>query len=321
MATYIFTKELQLNDVDRTTSERHLTGINEQNLLHRNFIHKIQERFHELGFGYMVGNINGCFNVKLYSTILSFQNQSLAKKRNRFNFVNNTLESISVNLTFKGTPNGKFDEETAKELSVWLDRNYRNSSAEPLIKWGKTWIRSEIAAKIDNVKKEVVELGGIFPTNSIACFRSPANTTITPGMKKTSLHLAALAVDFDEWRGMQNSETDYYFIADRDGEYWDVYVKTKKVGKLKTKEFYFYDSKLKKYTTKSIEGHFINISHLMFKEGLVPIKRKKGWESEFYFSEWWHFQDKDANDNNWESAMIEIGFSKSFLKSQNYINE
>ena len=62
MAVYRFTKQLERFDTDKTTKERHLTDKNTLNILDRNYLHKIQERFHELGYGYMVGNINGCFN-------------------------------------------------------------------------------------------------------------------------------------------------------------------------------------------------------------------------------------------------------------------
>ncbi|QHI38041.1 hypothetical protein IMCC3317_34250 [Kordia antarctica] len=319
MAVYKFSNKLKKNDVDKTTYERHLTGEEDSNVLDKNYIHKIQERFHELGFGYMVGNINGCFNIKLYATILAFQIQAKSQKRNIYNFFSEKEYTEKINITFLGQVNGVFDNETAKELSLWLENNYRNSCDVPLVKWGKTWIRSETSEKIEKIKSKVLGLGGIFPINSIACFRNPANTTISKGMKKTSLHLAALAIDLDEWRGMQDPDTDYYYIADRDGEYWDVFVKSKLKNNTLKKDFTFYDFDKRQYYNKTLEGGFINISKLFEEQAMIPIRRKMGWEREYYLTEWWHFQRINTDDSIWQKEMNKIGYINKFLKKQNYI--
>lgn len=320
MAVYRYTKKLILGDIDKTTNERHLVSNFDLNTLERNYLHKIQERFHELGFGYMVGNINGCFNTKLFATILAFQSQAKSTRRYKYDLFNEKIILVDVVPSYLGKTNGVFDKETSDELSIWLENNYRASCDQPLIKWGKTWIRANIAEKIEKIKKEVKAKGAFFATHNIACFRNPANTTISTGMKKTSLHLAALAIDLDEWRGMQNSKNDYYFISDENDGYWDIYLKKSKPERVVEKEFTFYDFEKREYYKELVSGDFINLTNLFKKHGLIPIRRRNGWENEYYLSEWWHFQDKNASDDNWKNAMNEIGYLDYFLEIQNYIN-
>ncbi|MFV0572196.1 MAG: hypothetical protein ACK5M1_07180 [Xanthomarina gelatinilytica] len=321
MAVYKFTKELKRFDIDKTTEERHLSGDNPLNKLDRNYLHKIQERFHELGFGYMVGNINGCFNFKLYATILSFQAQSKKATRRILNLNEDKIYQKKVNVTFIGEINGVFDEHTADELNIWLENNYRNSCEVPLIKWGKTWMRESMAEKLDNIKNHLFFNKSIFPSDNIACFRSPSNTTISTGMKKKSLHLAALAFDLDEWRGMRNPEKDFYYISDKDGKYWELFLKTENQDiPVSEKQFIFYNIDDKEYYSKLLKGRFINLTDILSLNGFEPIGRKKGWETEYYLTEWWHFQFQDIDENKWKTEMCNIGYIEYYLAEFGYIN-
>lgn len=320
MAVYNFIQEISLGDVDPTFNERHYTGRFEPNILKRNLLHKIQERFCEIGFEYMIGNINGCFNLKTLSAIYSFQEQSLKTTRRIKNLYTDEFSLQTVPITFNGEVNGKFDEPTAKELNLWLKNNYYNSCDIPLVKFEKTWARPEIAQSLISAQNIVKSLGGVFPTNFIACFRNPANVTISTGMKQHSLHNTALAFDYDEWRGMQDVNFDYYFIESAiDTEYWNVFIKSNSNDiKISKHNFVFYDSLKKAYYESVVEDRFINLTEIFSHLDLHPIKRKKNWENEYYYTEWWHFQNIE-NMLDWQTEMNKIGYTNKFLKELNYI--
>lgn len=320
MSVYNFIQEITLGDVDPTYKERHFTGNIEPNYLKKNLLHKIQERFCEIGFEYMIGNINGCFNYKTLATILAFQKQSLNPKRRIRNLFSDDFCLERVPITFEGELNGKFDEATAAELNVWLKNNYFNSCEIPLVKFEKTWTRPEIAESLSRAKEIVKSKGGVFPTNFIACFRNPANVTISTGMKQHSLHNTALAFDYDEWRGMQDEYSDYYFIESaEDNEHWNVFVKSNLTQIKKSKHtFVFYDSLQKKYNSVEKNDRFINLTEVFSKVGLTPIRRKNNWESEYYYTEWWHFENT-SKYTDWKTEMNRIGYTDEFLKALKYI--
>lgn len=320
MGIYNFTRGVSLGDVDPTYKERHFTGDIKPVTLPKNLLHKIQERFCELGFEYMIGNINGCFNYKTLATVLAFQKQALQVQRRIRNLYTDQFELQQVAVTFKGVVNGIFDEPTALEMNIWLKNNYYNSCEIPLVKFEKTWVRPEIADSLYKAKDIVHNKGGIFPTNFIACFRNPANVTISTGMKFHSLHNTALAFDYDEWRGMQESDYDYYFIESaKDSEYWNVYVRSHSheiEESLHT--FIYYDSVSRQYKEIKTYGKFINLTEIFHEVGLFPIKRKKGWENEYYYTEWWHFE-KTPQGFEWKAEMNKIGYVDEALRIFGYI--
>ena len=319
MSVYLFAKNLSLDNVDKTSIERHFSK--NPNILDRNYIHKLQDRFHELGFGYMVGNINGVFNEKLRATVTSFQAQARETIRRCYDYYNKSYSYLNVPITFNGSMNGKFDFETANELDLWLKRGYRNSCDTPLVKFEKTWIRKEIADKLFQIEEKVRDLGGMFPLDFIGCFRNPSNITKFKGMKHMSLHKAGLAIDLDEWRGMQDLEHDYYFISsDHSKEKWEVFLKSKSNDIPETScECWFYDHQSSRYQQQNIRGKFINLTKIFVEYGLQPISRHNGWENNYYLSEWWHFQlSKDNVD--WFKEMSSIGYSMSYLEEIGYVN-
>jgi len=118
---YVFSDQLTINDVDPVSYERHLVEFGKERVLTRNCIHKLQARFSELGFGYMVGNVNGCFNKRLISAVLSFQEQALSPRRRIIDLYSEVENVTEVSVTFKGQVSGDFDKYTADELNIWLE--------------------------------------------------------------------------------------------------------------------------------------------------------------------------------------------------------
>jgi len=318
MSVYIHQRDFQLNDVDQTSRERHFVPIEKMNILDRNYIHKIQERFHELGFGYMVGNINGCFNVKLYGTIMAFQQQASLPLRRRKDFVNGHCFLDEVQISFSGCINGIFDSETAIEIDLWLRKGYINSCEKLLVQVGKTWIREDIATAIYRIKEFLLSKEGLFPDFLFACFRHPAGFLEIPGRKKKSLHCTGLAIDLDEWRGSQSQEDDFFFIERTCDESWVVYVQSRsfEISEVNILAWYF-DWKSCCFYTKEVKERLINLSLLMDKEGLKPISALSGWEDVYYLSEWWHFQVNQCRD--WFIEMQTIGFSREYLEFLGYV--
>jgi hypothetical protein len=320
MSVYIYQRDLQLYDVDPSSQVRHSVPVEFMSTLDRNYIHKVQERFHELGFGYMVGNINGCFNTKLYGTILAFQQQALLPRRRKKDFVDGSFSLEEVPISFSGSVNGIFDSETAKEVDLWLRKGYVNSCDKPLVPIGKTWAREDVAAAISRVRRVVVGRGGVFPELSFACFRHPAGTLEMPGRKKESLHCVGIAIDLDEWRGAQSQEDDFFFVDRDEHQKWVVYVRSRssKVP-LFTIQVWYFDWRSRCFRTKEVQERLINLSFLLEEAGLRPIHAISGWEESYYLSEWWHFQKEEHND--WFTEMRLSGFSPEYLRFLGYGQE
>ncbi len=320
MTVYSFPSDLQFGDVDPTFQERHYTYDATPNILKRNLLHKLQERFCELGFEYIIGNINGCFNNKTLAAVLSFQKQSMYSKRRRKNLFTNEFELVDVPITFKGASNGVFDKPTADEFDLWLRCSYFNSCDCPLIKFEKTWARPEIAEALVRTEKAIRMRGGAFPTNFIACFRNPANVTISAGMKQHSVHHTGLAFDYDEWRGMQDPSSDYYFVESAENnEFWKVFVRSISPDiPQSTHKFVFFDSLRSCYFEHELTGQFISLTDVFAAHGLKPIKRHTNWEREYYLTEWWHFENTSTM-TSWQSEMVKIGYTEEFLARLKYI--
>ncbi len=316
MSVYIYQKSLQLDDVDQSSQVRHLVPVERMNVLDRNYIHKIQERFYELGFGYMVGNINGCFNTKLYGTLMAFQQQAKFPLRRKKDFVCGQCSLEEVSVSFYGSSNGVFDLETSKEMDLWLRKGYVNSCEEPLIQIGKTWAREEVFRAVSSVRDAIISNEGVFPELSFACFRHPAGALEMPGRKKESLHCTGLALDLDEWRGAQSQEDDFFFI-ERIDEKWTVYARSRSihVPEICIRAWYF-DKQSQRFYEKEVRERLIDVSSLMRDNGLEPINAIDGWEKSYYLSEWWHFQINQNDD--WFTGMKAIGFSREYLEFLGY---
>lgn len=317
MAVYIYKRNLSQNDIDKYSQERRLVPFESMNVLDNNYIHKIQERFCELGFGYMIGNINGCFNSKLYGTIMSFQKQAQSSFRRYIDFTNNKVSTKDIKISFSGKINGEFDEDTSKEMDIWLREGYINSCESPLIQIGKTWARRNIVKAVHNISNELASHKGIFPYTSFACFRHPAGAYGMPGRKNKSLHCTGLAIDLDEWRGAQSEKYDFFYIEKNDDWNWRVFTySTSPEVPIKNINAWYFNWKSNCFEKKEVSKRLIDITYLFDKYGLKGIKCLKGWESSYYRSEWWHFQKKQTSD--WYSEMQKIGFTPEYLDYMGY---
>lgn len=313
MSILPFTQTFYPGDVDPTSPERHFIGGAQANYLDSNCIHKIQEKFCELGFEYMVGNINGCYNTKLASAVCAFQEQATGAFRRFVNTFDGEASTLLLTPTYNGHVNGILDEATFRELNIWLLHNFANSCPSPLTRFGRTWVQQPIAAAMREVIKITRRHKGYFPENAFACFRSPANVTISSGMIKNSLHHLALAIDLDEWRGMQNPHLDRFFISSsEDNEHWNVHIPCADAEIPETTHtFMFFRADSKTYYECEISGRFLDLTAIFKSVGLTPIRRKEGWTKNYYLTEWWHFQL--ATPRSWTEEISRIGYSKKAL--------
>jgi len=292
---------------DPTSEARHLVPHSKIRLAEHRGVHKLQARLHEIGFGYMVGLINGVFNKRTEDAVKAFQfqfNEGKVRKTVRGELSELQIHDEKNDGLVIPDINGIFDEATCAALNNWLVNGYYNASINLVRPYGNTWLAVGLIEKLEKLRSRLKDQGVTFPIHFLGGFRHPFRDT-SQGMISDSLHCLGSAVDLDEWRGMQNPDSDYYFLqADQVGK-WRIWMRRDQELKVETRRFTFFEQG--SYTSKDVTGDFIDITGLIEEVGLRRIGRRTNWEKNYYLSEWWHIED-DRDYIGWQNELTKIGY-------------
>ena len=184
------------------------------------------------------------------------------------------------------------------------------------------WLRQDAAERFNELRKEVLALGGKLPTDG--GMRDLAQKE-SAGRSVTSLHYAGLAFDVACNAGFFNPDTDPFTVAVAGNGYWEVWCRAEGGQEMKMNAFYWenWNSGIDK--TKTIQGKFFNFTRLCAKYGFQPIRPRLSFtrakDRKYIGCEWWHFQANDLLVPHLSQLGIELlripEYTPDFLRNAN----
>ena len=170
------------------------------------------------------------------------------------------------------------------------------------------WLRQDAAEKYNELRKEVLSLGGVMP---IEQGKRPLSEGVSMGKSATSLHYTGLAFDLASNSGFFKPDTDPFIITlGGSGGYLEVWCRAPHGHETKLNALFWDDPNSGKDHTKTIQGKFFNFTRLAAKHGFYPIRPRLSFtrakDRKYIGCEWWHFQANDLLIPNLSQLGIEL---------------
>lgn len=170
------------------------------------------------------------------------------------------------------------------------------------------WLRQDAAEKFNELRKEVLALGGVMP---IEQGKRPLSEGVSMGKSSTSLHYTGLAFDLSSNAGFFKPDTDPFVITlGGSGGYWELWCRSSRCQDTKLNALYWDDPNSGKDRHKTIQGNFINFTRTAGKYGFSPIRPRLSFtrakDRKYIGCEWWHFQANDLLIPNLSQLGIEL---------------
>jgi hypothetical protein len=271
--------------------------------------------------GYLSGSADGYFGSKSKRAVLRFQRH--AKRLYRM-LKGGTADDVK-SATYNGATNGICDQNTAKEIHLWISKNWvipiGRFSLTP-ISGGK--LRSDAAAVWHSLRVQIKAKGGTIDGPYGDTTRSIGFRKRTGGNSLYSMHYTGRALDLSQvLAGGKNQR--YYAVKEiiSGKVYFRIYCKTDKQdgtqGKKITKNM-----KLKQYSfyTKSEiampEAYYLDITTILEQNNFSRIKAHSNWKTNSKGTEWWHYYyDKDIQPT-FQDEMELIGYTEETLRKHGW---
>jgi peptidoglycan hydrolase-like protein with peptidoglycan-binding domain len=202
-----------------------------------------------------------------------------------------------------GTVNGICNQNTAKEIRLWIARGFRLPlGIHKLVKIDGGTLRADAAQAWTKALAEVKRKGGtLVPSTSpkysdtIRYVRGGYKTKAGKGNSRVSLHYTGRAVDLNQDLGGGKGQR-WWIVKDVVGgdTFWTLYCKTDKqdgsqgtkIATKSKKHYVFWRSTGEKWMP---EGHYLDMTAILSSHHFERIKAQDSWSGGDRRSEWWHF--------------------------------
>jgi hypothetical protein len=285
-----------------------------------NYVSDLQRDLIELGY-LKTGADDGSFGAGTERAVKRFQRHA----GRSFRMLNSAKVAA---VPWVGTATGVCDQATAKEVRVWIDKQYRlpvGLFQLVAIEGGK--LRDDAAKAWKAALADVVTKGGTLlpPGADKKDYYSDTVRNVVNGFKftggnsKLSMHYTGRAVDLS--MAPEGGKGQRWWVAKEavDGKtYWRIYCKTDKQDgtqgtkiEAKTKKHYvFYKNTGEQWMP---EAYYLDLTAFLKSNNFERIPAQNGWETVAKKQEWWHFYYAVDVQETFLDEMELIGYTEDKL--------
>lgn len=182
-------------------------------------------------------------------------------------------------------------------------------------------LRSDTAEAYNNLRDDVVALGGIMTT---AGGKRSLESKSSPSRSRKSMHYVGRAFDLALPTGMQDASTDPFIVTDAGNRNWEVWCRTddNSVPEI-TLEAVIVSGRYgkTKMTKVATTDRFFSFTKLAEQHGFFPIRARKSFfrGGSYTGAEWWHFQYENGLVKRKTTFGEEILKSYTIKKAESFI--
>ena len=285
-----------------------------------NYVSDLQKDLIELGY-LKVGADDGSFGDGTERALKRLQRHARASLRMH-------AGAAAVGIPWVGTATGVCDQNTAKEVRVWIDKKYRLPlGVYKVVAIDGGRLREDVSKLWKTALDDVVKKGAILlPPGKTAkeyysdTTRNPtAGFTSTGGNSKFSLHYTGRAVDLSMEPNGGKGQRWWIEKETADGKtYWRIYCKTDKqdgtqgtkIAAKSKKHYVFWKNTGEQWIP---EGYYLDLTAFLKEHEFERIPAQTGWETTAKKQEWWHFHYTKDLRETFQDEMELIGYSEAQL--------